>query len=184
MAKGTSFLSQFPMFVVKLFLSIFHSLPPMILFYSYFIAYKLFLKILQSFKTYPHVSSTLIMSHLWNYWTDLEWICSAEVKNSWSYTSTPPYVLMLWYLVKHGATLLYFDTVASSRCGNVCAWTFIIIIVLTLHECVDWMNLAQDRVYWWAVVNTVMNLWVPYKAGSFLTSWPSSLRRRTLLHIG
>jgi hypothetical protein len=90
MAKGTSFLSQFPMFVVKLFLSIFHSLPPMILFYSYFIAYKLFLKILQSFKTYPHVSSTLIMSHLWNYWTDLEWICSAEVKNSWSYTSRPP----------------------------------------------------------------------------------------------
>jgi hypothetical protein len=26
---------------------------------------------------------------------------SAEVKNVWHYTSTPPYVLMVWYLVKH-----------------------------------------------------------------------------------
>jgi hypothetical protein len=26
---------------------------------------------------------------------------------------------------------------------------------------VDWMHLAQDRDKWWAVVNTVMNLWVP-----------------------
>jgi hypothetical protein len=26
---------------------------------------------------------------------------------------------------------------------------------------VDWVNLAQDRDRWWALVNTVMNLWVP-----------------------
>jgi hypothetical protein len=26
---------------------------------------------------------------------------SAEVKNAWSYTSTPQYVFMAWYLVKH-----------------------------------------------------------------------------------
>jgi len=26
---------------------------------------------------------------------------SAEIKNAWSYTSTPPYVFMVWYLVKH-----------------------------------------------------------------------------------
>jgi hypothetical protein len=25
----------------------------------------------------------------------------AEVKNAWSYTSTPQYVFMAWYLVKH-----------------------------------------------------------------------------------
>jgi len=25
----------------------------------------------------------------------------------------------------------------------------------------DWMELAQDRDRWWALVNTVMNLWVP-----------------------
>jgi hypothetical protein len=29
----------------------------------------------------------------------------------------------------------------------------------------NWIQLAQDRVQWWAFVNTVMN-----KAGSFLTS--------------
>jgi hypothetical protein len=28
-------------------------------------------------------------------------------------------------------------------------------------EGVDWIHLAQDRNQWWAVVNTVMNIWVP-----------------------
>jgi len=27
-------------------------------------------------------------------------------------------------------------------------------------ECVDWIHLAQDRDYWWAVVNTVRKLLV------------------------
>jgi hypothetical protein len=26
---------------------------------------------------------------------------------------------------------------------------------------VDWIDVAQDRDQWWAVVNTVLNLWVP-----------------------
>jgi len=26
---------------------------------------------------------------------------------------------------------------------------------------VDWIELAQDRDRWWALVNVVMNLWVP-----------------------
>jgi hypothetical protein len=26
---------------------------------------------------------------------------NAEVKNAWSYALTPPYVLMVWYLIKH-----------------------------------------------------------------------------------
>jgi hypothetical protein len=25
----------------------------------------------------------------------------------------------------------------------------------------DWIELAQDRDMWWALVNVVMNLWVP-----------------------
>jgi hypothetical protein len=26
---------------------------------------------------------------------------------------------------------------------------------------VDWIDLAQDRDKWWALVNSVMNLWIP-----------------------
>jgi hypothetical protein len=28
-------------------------------------------------------------------------------------------------------------------------------------ECMDWIDLAEDRVRWWALVNAVMNLFVP-----------------------
>jgi len=28
-------------------------------------------------------------------------------------------------------------------------------------EVVDWMHVAQDKDHWWAVLNMVMNLWVP-----------------------
>jgi len=37
-------------------------------------------------------------------------------------------------------------------------------------EFVDWMHLAQDRDRWQAVMNTVMNIPIPQKAGSFLSS--------------
>jgi hypothetical protein len=33
-----------------------------------------------------------------------------------------------------------------------------------------WIDLAQDWDQWRALVNTVMNLWVPYNAGTFLSS--------------
>jgi len=40
--------------------------------------------------------------------------------------------------------------------------------------CGDWMELAQDRVRWRALVSTVMNLRVPKNARNFLTSCRTS----------
>jgi hypothetical protein len=37
-------------------------------------------------------------------------------------------------------------------------------------DCVDWIHLDQDRVPWWAPVNTKTNLWGPQKAGNILSS--------------
>jgi hypothetical protein len=50
-------------------------------------------------------------------------------------------------------------------------------------ESMDWIDQAQDRDKWWALVDTVMNLQVPQNVGDFLTILELvSFSRRTLLH--
>ena len=49
--------------------------------------------------------------------------------------------------------------------------------------CGDWMELAQDRERWRALVSTVMNFRVSKMRGiSWLAAEPLSFSRRTLLH--
>jgi hypothetical protein len=43
----------------------------------------------------------------------------------------------------------------------------------------DWIDLAQNRDQWKALVNTVMNLRVPYNAGKFLISYTIGSFSRT-----
>jgi hypothetical protein len=50
-------------------------------------------------------------------------------------------------------------------------------------EGVERMHLAYDRDQWWVLVNTVMKVLAPYKAGNSLPSCVTiSFSRRTLLH--
>jgi hypothetical protein len=47
----------------------------------------------------------------------------------------------------------------------------------------DWIDVAQDRSKWRALVNTVMNLRVPKNAGNFLSSCAiGTFSRRAQLH--
>jgi hypothetical protein len=46
-----------------------------------------------------------------------------------------------------------------------------------------WIDLAEDRDQWRALVNTVMNLWVPLNAGKFFSSCPTGgFSTRAQLH--
>jgi hypothetical protein len=45
---------------------------------------------------------------------------------------------------------------------------------------VNWIHLAWDEDWWQALVNTVMNLWVPYRAGNFLID---SVQNNVIMYV-
>jgi len=55
---------------------------------------------------------------------------------------------------------------------SACRWEYNIRMDIRKigWEVVDWLHFAQDRDFWWVLVNKVMKLRVPKKAGNFLTS--------------
>jgi hypothetical protein len=51
-------------------------------------------------------------------------------------------------------------------------------------DSMDWIDLAQNRDQWRALLSMVMNLWVPQNAGKFLSSCTIvSFSRRAQLHV-
>jgi hypothetical protein len=47
----------------------------------------------------------------------------------------------------------------------------------------DWIDMAQDRDQWRALMNTIMNLWVPQNAGKFFSRCTiGGFSRRAQLH--
>jgi hypothetical protein len=73
-------------------------------------------------------------------------------------------------------------TKTSKALGRpTCRW--VDNIKMDLGE-VDWIGLAQDRNRWRAVVNSVLNLWVPWNAGKLSSGLTSSgLSISVQLHI-
>jgi hypothetical protein len=51
-------------------------------------------------------------------------------------------------------------------------------------ELVNWIHLAQNRDQWQALVNTVMNLRVPWKLRNFLTEWLSASQGLCSMELG
>jgi hypothetical protein len=65
---------------------------------------------------------------------------------------------------------------------DVGGWT-ILKWILEGWDGIDWIDLVLDRDQWRALENTVINLWVPYNVGNFLSGCTmGSFSRRAELH--
>jgi len=56
-------------------------------------------------------------------------------------------------------------------------------LIQTGCERVDWIHMAEGRVNWWTVLNTVTKILFPQTVGKFLTTWTTTtFSKRALLH--
>jgi hypothetical protein len=100
--------------------------------------------------------------------------CSAEVKNVWHYTSTPQYIFMVWYLVKHRDnftfTLLYPSTSRSPKWSlSLSFLTKIVFIFLIFPKnatrpthliLLDLITLGEGYILWLSSLCSFFSLFV------------------------
>jgi hypothetical protein len=67
-------------------------------------------------------------------------------------------------------TGFWWGKMPLARTRHKCEANIKMDLAETGWEGVEWINLAQVRVKKQAVINTVMNLWVPYNDRNFLIS--------------
>jgi hypothetical protein len=58
-------------------------------------------------------------------------------------------------------SLFYYNTPIAELPISMCKWWPIIFVLNGIQDGMDWIDLAQDRDQWRALLNTVMNLWIP-----------------------
>ena len=93
-------------------------------------------------------------------------------------------LFFLWILLKELKLFFVFNsTMILGRPRH--RWEDNIKLYLQEVGCggMDWIELANNRDRWRALVNAVMNLRVPWNAGNFLTGWKPVSFSRTLLHV-
>jgi hypothetical protein len=86
-------------------------------------------------------------------------IYSAEDKNSWSYTSTSPYVAIVWCLLKHRGTFIIWRNYLFWPVVKFCV--FVLMNLWITHEAVNWS--WPD--YTWCVPNDnqhSLNIKIPW----------------------
>jgi hypothetical protein len=107
-------------------------------------------------------------------------ICpSITIKQAVCYVKNTTIVYNYWYLTMTTCFGLSLDHLqAKFRKYELVPTTPSHFLKMDLQEvggsCGDWMQLAQNRDRWWALVGTVRNLRVPKMQGNFLTSCRTS----------
>jgi hypothetical protein len=78
----------------------------------------------------------------------------------------------------HGDHWKYFSLISAiNDVIELAVWN------LFVYDIVNCIQLAQDRDMWWALLTTVVNIRVPWKAGNFLIGWTTvGYWRRNLRH--